>query len=234
MITVVLWKWGKKYTAAHVAKMQSMLKRHLSLPHRIVCITDKPGDLPKGVTSAPMRGVIRNHDWKCSRRLWLYSADAATLGERLFQLDLDMVITDSLDPIVDRPEPFVIWRSDSNTEHKYAYNATVMLTTAGARRDVWDQWVANPKTVYAHADAAGWWSKTNSDQAIATYLLQDNPPAVWTHADGIYAYRVFAGKHGERGETLPEGCRLVSFHGPRDPSIPDLQKKSPWIREHWR
>jgi hypothetical protein len=233
VISVVVWKWGKKYGPGHVAKMQSMLKRHLHLEHRLVCITDQPKDLPDGVVPAPMPKLLAN-DNKCIRRMWLYSKKAASLGERLFQIDLDVVLTDDITPIVDRPEDFVIWRSDSNTVHGYAYNATVMLLTPGARSDVWERYSANPTQVMKEADDAGWWAKVNSDQAAATYLMQDNPPATWTQADGLYAYRVFAGKHGDRGQVLPEGCRLVSFHGPRDPGIKDLQQKSPWIVQHWK
>lgn len=232
MITVVLWKWGKKFTNGHVAKMQSMLRRHLTLEHRVVCITDRPKELPKGVEPAPMPPVLP-WDFKGLRRMWLYSAEAGRLGERLFQLDLDVVITGSIDAIVQRPEPFVIWKSDSNWKDKWAYNATVMLTTAGARDDVWQRWHANPRGVFTAADADGWGATVNSDQALACYLMKDTPPAVWTQDDGIYAYRVFAGKHGDRGQVLPEGARIVSFHGPRDPSMPELQQKSPWIQEHW-
>lgn len=233
MVTVVVWKWGKKYGVGHVAKMQSMLARHLHQPHRLVCITDRPKELPAGVEPAPMPPIL---DWdvKGLRRMWLYSSEAARLGARLFQLDLDVVLTDTIDPIVNRPEDFVIWKSDSNWKDKWAYNATVMLVTPGATEDVWRRWWANPRKVFRDADADGWGPKVNSDQAIACYLLKDREVPVWTISDGIYAYRVFAGKYGERGQTLPEGARIVSFHGPRDPSIPDLQQKSPWIREHWR
>lgn len=233
MITVVAWKWGKKYTAGHVARLKSMLERHLSLPHRLVCITDKPDELPKGVTPAKMPPLLP-WDNKGLRRMWLYSAEAGRLGDRLFQLDLDVVITDTIDPIVNRPEPFVIWKSDSNWKDKWAYNATAMLITPGAQESLWRRYMADPKGVFKASDADGWGPKVNSDQAIACYLLKDQDVPVWTQADGIYAYRVFAGKYGERGQTLPAGARIVSFHGPRDPSIPDLQQKSPWIQEHWR
>lgn len=234
MITVVLWKWGKKFTRAHVEKMRSMLSRHLSLPHCVVCLTDAPKDVPEGVIAAPMKMVpVLPHDYKGLRRMWLYSKDAGQLGDRLLQLDLDVVLTDSIDPIVDRPEDFVIWKSDSNWKDKWAYNATVMLITPGAKDDLWRRYMKNPVGILKEADADGWGGKVNSDQALACYLLKDQPVAVWTQADGLHAYRVFAGKYGERGQTLPAGCRLVSFHGPRDPSIKDLQQKSPWIREHW-
>jgi hypothetical protein len=233
MITVVLWKWGKKYGKSHVQKMQSMLKRHLHQPHRVVCITDQPNTLPAGVEPAPMPSTLP-WDYKGLRRMWLYSKKAGALGDRLFQLDLDVILTDTIDPIVDRPEPFVIWRSDSNWKDKWAYNATVMLITPGAKDDVWQRYSADPKGILKAADDDGWGGKVNSDQALACYLMKDQEVPVWTQADGIYAYRVFAGKHGERGQRLPDGARIVSFHGPRDPSVPDLQQKSPWIQEHWQ
>lgn len=233
MLTVVVWKWGTKYGAGHVAKMRNMLQRHLHQPHRLVCITDKPKDLPEGVEPFPMPKTLQ-WDFKGMRRMWLYSAKAGQIGDRLFQLDLDVVLTDAIDPIVNRPEDFVIWKSDSNWKDKWAYNATVMLISPPAKDALWQRFMADPKGVFKEADADGWGPKVNSDQAMACYLMKDDPPAVWTQADGIFAYRVFAGKHGERGQVLPEGCRIVSFHGPRDPGLADLQAKSPWIREHWR
>lgn len=233
MITVVLWRWGKKYTKDHVALMQSMLSRHLSVPHRIVCLTDQPYDLPDGVEAADLPKPVRGGERKCMRRLWIYSQKAAKLGARLFQLDLDMVIVGSIDALVTRPEPCVVWKSDSNVVHGYGYNPSVLLMTPGARRDVWDTYAANPKRVERDAEQAGWWAMTNSDQGVASYLLQANPPATFTAADGVLAYRVFAGKRGQRGRTLPAGARIVSFHGPRDPSDRALQQQSPWILEHW-
>jgi hypothetical protein len=225
VITVVCWWWGHKYPSGHVAKLQSMLSRHLTLPHRLVCLTDKPTQLPAGVIPAKLPKPLP-FDGKCLRRMWLYSAKAGRLGDRLLQLDLDVVITANIDALVDRPEPFVIWKSDSNWKDGWAYNATVMLITPGAKDDVWQRFSANPKRIFDEAEA--------DDQAIACYLMKDQQVPVWHEADGIRAYRVFAGKHGDRGQFLPVGTKIVSFHGPRDPGVADLQAKSPWIAEHWR
>ncbi len=234
MLTVVLWKWGKKFSTAHVAKMRSMLKRHLSVPHRVVCITDQPKDLPKGVEAFKVSKVpVLPWNNKGLRRMWLYSAEAGVLGDRLLQLDLDVILTDSIDALVQRDEPFVIWKSESNFKDGWAYNATAMLITPGAQEPLWQRYMADPWKVFKESEADGWVPKVNSDQAIACYLLKDQAVPVWTQDDGIFSYRVFAGKHGDRGQKLPEGCRLVSFHGPRDPSQAELQAKSPWIQEHW-
>ena len=233
MITVVLWKWGTKYTHDHVARMQSMLTRHLTWPHRIVCLTDQPKRLPSGMEAAPLPKAFPGSQIKCMRRLWIYSPKAARLGDRLLQLDLDLVLTGNIDALVDRSDPFVIWRSDSNVVHGWGYNPSVLLITPGAKADVWHRYLANPGGVQAQADHAGWWVKVNSDQAIMSYLLADQDVPYWTDQDGIVAYRVLCGKHGQRGQTLPDGVRIVSFHGPRDPSVADLHEKTPWLREHW-
>lgn len=247
MITVVLWHWGQRYSPIHLVKMQSMLARHLSLQHDIVCITDRPKDCPKGMRTFDIKHTIAPGDFKCIRRMWLYAGPQpkgrpwpGDLGDRLLQLDIDMVITDSLDPLVDRPEPFVIWKGDStirsNRPHGWAYNATCMLLTAGARAEVHATWAADRKGVEKAASDDGWDTATNSDQSVATYLLKDNPPAVWTQDDGIYAYRGFAGPQGLKDTGLPSGCRLVSFHGrsgARTPASPELQARSPWIKEFW-
>ena len=239
LITVVCWRWGSKYGKEHIAKLQSMLARNLSIPHELVCITDRRDDLPVGVRPFQMPRTPMK-DWKCIRRMWLYSYEASKIGKRILQLDVDMVLTGSIDPIVDRPEPFVIWKSESNFGEKWAYNATVMLLNAGARSDVWDRWVKDPRGSCKAAAAAGLNPRVNSDQAIATYYLKDNPPATWTTDDGIYAYRVIAGKHGMKDHGLPENARIVSFHGSskggpvRDPSNSELYERSPWVKEHWR
>jgi len=232
-LSVVLWKWGRKFSGDHVRRMQSMLQRHLSVPHRIVCITDVTHDLPSGVEAAPMPKISR-WDYKCLRRLWILSAKASAIGERLLQLDLDMVLTGSIDAIASRTEPFVVWKSDSCVRHGYGYNPSVMLITPGAKDDVWRRYADDPKGMIRAAEQAGWWARTNSDQGVMSYLLQGQDVPVWTRDDGIAAYRVIAGKHGQRGKTLPDDVRIVSFHGPRDPSDPALHTKSPWILEHWR
>lgn len=249
MLTVVLWHWGQRYGRPHLLAMQAMLAHSLSLPYRITCITDRPSDVPAGMAIFDVKHTIPKHDSKCIRRMWLYAGKPTKagkpwpgdLGDRLLQLDLDIVLTDDITPLVDRPEPFVIWKGDStkkpNRPHGWAYNATVMLLDAGARRDVFDQFDADRLGVTRAANAAGWDVTTNSDQGIATYLLQDDPPACWTEADGIYAYRGIAGPDGEKDQGLPPGCRIVSFHGrsgARHPGAKDLQAKSPWILDYWR
>lgn len=232
MLTVCTWLWGR-YPASHVATLKAMVDRHLAMPHRFVCFTDRLAELPAGVEGI-RTPRLQPGDNRCMRRLWHFSPQAReVLGARALHIDLDVVIVDAIDPLVNRDEPLVIWRAESGKRHGWCYNPTVTLWTPGARTDLWDAYVADPIGIQRRADADGW-GFDNSDQAVLTFLLQHEAVPHWTADDGIVSYRVVCGKRGEHGQALPPGARIVSFHGPRDPGQPAFQAASPWIQEHWR
>jgi hypothetical protein len=226
MLTVVCWRWGGKYRAEHVRRLKASVARHLRIPHEFVCLTDTPDDLD-GIHCLPLP---YSGGYKNCRRLWIFSEDAAKLGDRLLQIDLDMVIVDDITDLVNRTEPFVVWKSDSVGAIGYALNPSFLMVDAGARADIWRNYRMDEKAAVEHAkrDCVG------SDQAVMTDVLRDEDVPVWTAADGILAYRVVCGPKGGNGLMLPEGARVMSFHGPRDPSMRAFQDASPWIAEHWR
>jgi hypothetical protein len=229
VLTVLTWQWGA-YPMTHVARLRSMVNRYLSQPHRMVCITDRPGDVPEGVIG--MRTPpLQPGDYLCTRRLWHFSPEAETLGPRVVHFDLDVVIAGPLDPLLDRDEPLVLWRCESKRVHGWAYNPTVTLFTPGTRTDLWDRYVADPIGLLRAADADGWCAR-NSDQAILTYLLQHEPQPHWTEADGVVSYRLLT--HRRQEGELPVHARVVSFHGKHDPSDPRVQARSPWIARYWQ
>src|SRR5690242_3543774 len=53
MITVLTWLWhqqrGPSYSAAHVNIWADMVRRNLSMPHRIACVTDHPEGIDPSV-----------------------------------------------------------------------------------------------------------------------------------------------------------------------------------------
>jgi hypothetical protein len=202
-----------------------MVARHLSRPHKFVCVDETPGRVPDGVEGLPMPPLQRG-DFACTRRLWHFSPEATVLGERVVHLDLDVVITAPLDPLFERAEPLVLWKCESKTSHGWALNPTVMLFTPGTRTDIWRQYVSNPTGLMDRAHAAGFQRK-NSDQCVLSYLLSERHPH-WTHADGIVSYRMLA------NSALPTGARVVSFHGHSDPNDDAVRARSPWVNEAWR
>lgn len=199
-----------------------MVVRHYPAPHRFLCVTNDPAGIDPDIEIIPDRADFADlksphggNNPACYRRLRLFHPDAAaTFGERIVSLDLDTVIVGDLRPLWDRPEPFVGW-----TDPLYPQQlcGSMLLLTAGAKRMVWN--LFDPATSPAQAAHAGY---RGSDQAWISYCLPRD--ARWTAADGVLSWRKLNG-------WLPEGARIVFFHGARKPWDAGMPE---WVRENWR
>lgn len=236
--TVVCFRWtpAKGYRSTFgpesVNTLRSMVRRHFDRPHRFVCFTDDTTGLDPCVEALPLWSDFADlpspHGGKnpsCYRRLRMFSAEiASVLGQRFVSLDLDCVLTADVTPLWDRPEDFVMW-GDTNSQPGSHYNGSMILQTAGARRQVWDRF--DPKTSPSKAKAAGCWG---SDQGWISYCLGPKE-ARWSKTDGVYSFR----NHLRRVTTgLPPNARAVFFHGEFDPWTRGLSNQFPWIAQHWR
>jgi hypothetical protein len=245
-LAIVCWKWkgqtmGKErpdYGALHVNRLASMVDRWLKMPHEIVCVTDDPEGIDSGIRIVELWPELRQHG-RCYVRLKAFARDAAEfLAPRFVSLDLDTVVVGPLDPLFDRPDPFVIWSDPSQIT---PYCGSQWMLTAGAHAEV-----------YEHFDAmrAATLRKKNgylgSDQAWMAYMLPNAP--VWTRPDGVYSFRMHLLKNrgaewvGNRFKRwmrrkgiprLPENARIIHFHGLYDPSQLYLHRSIPWIENNW-
>jgi hypothetical protein len=151
-------------------------------------------------------------------KLSLFRRDAAQwLGERVLYLDLDCVIVGSLDPIVARDEPLVLWRNPHFGERPQwaPYNSSQILLTAGCRPDIHE--------AFDPALGVPQWDGDDQDW-LSAHVPRDNPH--WDHTHGVWNQSQIP------GARLPAGARVVHFPGRRDPASPEVQRRHPWIREH--
>lgn len=236
MLDVVTFKWKppfvyrSKFTAQTVNVLYAMVARHYHAPFRFSCITDDPAGLDPRVRPLPMfeehASLISTHGRQnpsCYRRLKLFAPEARELiGERILSLDLDMVITDDVTPIWNRPEDFVAWEG---TAGRNPYNGSMVMLTAGARPHVWSEF--EPERSPRLARQAGY---IGSDQAWIALRLGPNE-ARWTRDDGVYSWRMHLRR---KSGTLPAGARIVIFHGSADPWLSSTQRLAPWLTDHWR
>jgi uncharacterized protein YbdZ (MbtH family) len=129
------------------------------------------------------------------------------------------VVTGLLDPLFDRPEPFLIWQG-ANQSNPNPYNGSVMMLRKGAHPEVWrDLTPAAVEAIERHEfpDDQGWlWHKLPG--AAGWPVGEDS---------GIWAF----GKRGWPADNrLPAAARIVAFPGKRDPAqITHLD----WVKEHW-
>lgn len=235
MLSVVCWKWAppKGYRSSFgpetVNTLAAMIRRHYHKPVRIICVTDDPAGIAPGIEIIPLwdqHGDLPNPSGpsnpSCYRRLKMFSRDAGQMfGPRFVSLDLDCVITGDLSPLWDRPEDVVLW---SDTNPRTFYNGSMILMTAGARPQVWDEF--DPRRSPGIAKGAG---QFGSDQAWISYRLGAGE-ATWGVKDGVYSYRNHV---RTSGGALPAGARIVLFHGRTDPWGPEARRIS-WVREHYR
>lgn len=223
MITVLSWFWNQPggrvtYKPEHILIWADMVRRHLSQPARIACVTDEEIDLP-GIEIIRPPQEFRDvslptwpiHRPQCLRRLVMFRADAAQwFGERFVCMDLDCVIGDQLDLLFDWSVGF---RIANGTASGRPYNGSLMQITAGARTKVYDDFTA------AGAIEAG--SKfTGSDQAWLAHCLGPDE-ATWGDADGVHF----------QGLARTSERRIKFFAGNDKPW---MRLHDPWVRENYR
>lgn len=227
-----------------------MVTRHLSLPHRFVIISDDKNTRRRfkgeGDQTIPLWNDLRA-EGKCLVRLKVFRPEfGEIIGPRFCWLDLDMVAVDDITPIFSRTEDFIMSGVELRPQ---PYNGSMLMMNSGCRSRVFDeydrgQWQAN---VRGRGKRYG-----GSDQAWIAVKLGERE-ATWTREDGVFSYRddicprsewayeswkarnlVNALKHEPTGGPLPAGARIIQCNGPHGPHKPEVQRRSPWIVDHWR
>jgi hypothetical protein len=229
MLTIVAFKWfdpnGRHnhlfvYGPEYVNILRNMLERHLSIPHRLVCVTDDPEGIDPRVKIVDM--PVEVEDWPgMFQRLILFRPDAEKLfGKRILAMDLDVVIRANIDDLVSREEDFVMWepRLYHMRNGDYSrYNASMILMDAGCRPEVWTEFsVAKAQRRLKDAGLAV------DDQSWISHVLGPDE-AIWPWNGDIVSVKAV---------PAPQRARMVFFNGPRSPAT--MQEEYPWIAEHWR
>lgn len=231
MIRVLTWYWRQPggrtdYQPCHVNIWAAMVRRHLTLPHEIACVTDTPDGIDPSIRiiAPPPFEDVYLPSWdglnrglpKCLRRITMFRPDAADIfGERFVSMDLDTVIGASLDPLFDRPEDFVMYRG---TNQARPYNGSMLMMTAGARPQVWNEFTPQG-AIEAGQRYLG------SDQAWISHCLGPGE-ATWGAEHGVHWW-------GSRFNGLVEDRRIMFFPGEPKPWYATALR-DPWIAEHYR
>jgi hypothetical protein len=224
MINIITWMRGTKYPDIYVERLYQGVKRNLNQPFRFLLITDREPDL--GVSEPIEQHPLPNPELTrikgCFARLRMFDPvwqQGCKLAGKCVCLDLDLIVTGSLDSVFDWFESLVLL-GGANAANPCPFNCSVMMFTTYTHADLWEEFSIDvlPKVPrYEFPDDQGWiWFK--KPQA-----------ATWQAGEksGVYAFK----KPGwPSGDALPSDARIVAFPGHRDPK--DFAHL-PWIREHW-
>jgi hypothetical protein len=224
VLTVLTWWWQQPesrttYTELHVAIWADMIRRHLTIPHRLAVVTDEPLSLPGVDIIRPPKDFadVRIPSWpehrpQCLRRLSMFRPDAAEIfGERILCTDLDLVVGASLDPMLEQAGDF---RMAVGTAAGRPYNGSLLYLVAGARPQVFERFTPQG-AVEAGRKFVG------SDQAWIAHCLGPNE-ATWGEKDGLAYYGL------PRSPTAVK--RIMFFPGADKPWM----ASDPWVEKHYR
>jgi len=211
------------YDERHVRALKTMVDRHLSVPHEFVCVSDRKIE---GVNTIPIDPASHVPSTRYAK-LMMFNPRGPLAGKRFLYLDLDAVLTASIDPLVTRDEKLVLWRNPNfGVPRRAFYNTSIILHTGGSRPEFW--------TDFDPGLTPGWLSNMwgGTDQAWVSHRATKHE-AHWTDSDGVYG----AGRLGDvapgAGTGLPGNARIVFTPGEREPSMPHMRTAHPWIADHY-
>lgn len=245
MLAVVLWLWGRGptgpgwrawYTAEHVNAAARMIAANLTVPHKIVCITDTPEgiecetyplwkDSPELVTAAGRPN--------CYKRLRLFEPGFIEheLGAAaVLSVDIDCVVMGNLDGLLQGPYaqvPFAIVRG-----HHALYNGSMWLVRARAWPMVWldfnqDQAAAARLCKQAqHPDRPGQ-RMVGSDQVWLSLKIRH--AAVWGAEHGVLFFSQHAIAHARDTRA-----RVWFFPGSIKPGGLQVRERLPRVYETYQ
>ena len=212
MIHIGTWFWGKKYPQYYLERLKSSIARNLRDPYQFHIWEPEGQDL--SLTKIPgcfARLRAFDPEWQQARGIKPHE-------DRVVVIDLDLVVTGSLDRLFDRDEPFTILQG-VNATNPCPYNGSIWSLRAGTHSEVVSEFSLEK------AGLAPWFAFPD-DQAWFHHMIPN--AGAFGVKDGIYAFK----KPGwPSGSNLPKGARMVAFPGFRDPSQFTTLN---WVKEHWR
>jgi len=233
MINIVCLKWGDKYDPDYVNKLFSSIKRNTTVEFKFHCFTENGSDLNQEI-------IIHDLPYKSLEGWWnkvyLFSNQInIPLGEKIFYVDLDTVITDNIDDLLSHPTTKMIVLKDflhGLAKTAGTMGSGLMAWTHGNYTKIWNQFIQNPEAAIKQVEPHG-------DQHWIDFCINERFRVYW---QDILPGRVVSFKVNCL-DGLPSKAAIICYHG--RPSIPESAYTTekiwkfnvtpqPWVLDYWR
>jgi hypothetical protein len=228
--TICTWYWKQEggratYLPEHVARWADMVRRNITMPHRLAVVTHEDINIAGLEVIRPPRDFddVRIPTWdgrkpQCLRRLSMFRPDAEKwFGPRVISMDMDCVIGGPLDPLFSGGEDFKIMVGTD--PRRRPYNGSLLMLKTGARPQVYADFTPERATM-AGKHFLG------SDQAWIAFCLGWDEK-VWTEADGAVWY-------SQRYSMNVPDCRVMFFPGmPKPWQVRGPHTLNRWVQRHY-
>ena len=226
---VICARWGTKFPAEDVNRLYRMVRRSVSGQLDFWCMTDDNRHLLESIRCLPLPvvpivGHRLDHGW---RKLGLFAPDlGGPVGPTLY-LDLDVAITDSLDPLFDLAGEFLIIRDyrPLRFRNHHTGNSSVFRYNAGDFADLF------PAIENLGAEIERRYR--NEQEFLSDFVLKRGTFQYWPD-DWCVSYKHHCVRPLPQGlwsdPVLPPGVRVIVFHGRPKPEDAVLGIGSKWYR----
>lgn len=191
MLTVAtVLKSGGIYTPEWVAKLKAGVEKHLTLPHRFVCLSD---------VEVPCERIPLEHNWPG----WWSKLELFRLDGPVLYFDLDTAIVGDLSEIAEQAEKWTFTLLRDFYRLGDALGSGMMSWNVDLRR-LYDEFALDPN---------GWQKRIGSagDQGFIEQNVNLKGVSRWQDVCGnqVASFKV----HCREKQVVPKGTRVVCFHG---------------------
>lgn len=241
--TVICMKWGTRYPSTYVNCLWSMIKRNTQRPTRLVCFTDDARGISPDISTAPLPAIalparIAHLPW---RKVALWADEVPGISGDVLFLDLDIVITGSIDVFFDyEPQSTFCVIENWTQPGSEIGNTSCYRFRVGAHPYIYEMMSDDPESVLARF--------RNSQTYISGTITEKT---FWA-PDWCVSFKHTLMPRWPlnlvKATPLAPGTKVVCFTGKPDPDeardgwmadvwYKQLYKRvlpTPWIAEHWR
>jgi len=241
--TVICLKWEDRYGPEYVNRLHAMVSRNTKRPLRFVCFTDDPTGISSGVEIKPMPEftlpeVMRRHPF---RRMFIFQERLAELSGHVLHLDLDLLVTGSVDAFFDYAPQHSFCVAENWTQIGQGIgNMSVFRFEVGKHTSVYSLFMADPM------------AQMRKHRNSQTFVCRNVASVEFFPANWCLSF-----KHSLLprwplnffvAPALPSDAKIVAFTG--KPDIDEARdgwsdarwykklykhvRPTPWIAEHWR
>jgi len=232
LLNVICLKHGNKYGPIYVNNLYSMIERHLTVPHRFICFTDRPdGITPKiEIRMLPSGKELSGWWWKP----YIFKDDHFPSGDTNLFFDLDMVIVRNIDNLITHmPGQFLGLRDVGRVWNRGVdkLGSAVLRWQSGTYGNIWSNLVADTAQTKKMTGDQDWiWNlhknsvKFFPDKWIISYKWEARTKDELVRINGRLNFRNI------RNVELDPTTSILAFHGTPDPH----EVADPIIVDNWR
>ena len=210
-ITVVTLCHGDKYSPDYVVRLQNAVKRHLTISHDFVCMTEKPDNFSCDTIDIPM-GL---EAWWGKVALF-----SEIFTERVLFLDLDTIILGNIDDFASYEGELAVIKPFYRDK---GIASGLLNIDPNANRQVWEVFSRDPSAAI----------EVCRQKAIPPWNFGDQRWLELTVQKYDYWQELLPGQLASykmlKKDGLAEDTRIVVFHGKPDPHEVD----DDWVVTNW-